>query len=407
MNNRFSWVVLLASGLFFLFIVGLTGFRTDDVRRHNAAAAREGASSLAAKVHSLADTIGSVQSPAFKSAMRSVLDADPRLLLVSLHTPTDGMVYFLSRSPSALKEPAAITPQWRGTPSYRVNRGSELLVSAGLDTTVPGMTMDALYVIMGREDLYPIVRDDLYFFLAFLLVCGVAILIVMSIEPDPQSPPGERGGTAPGEPGVRPPVASSPTGWAASAAGAGPAGAEATPGGTGSAESPSGLVSPRTGLVWSTYLSARLSAELERAASSDTDISFAQLRIDEPFADSRLPAVYVEIARALKESFPLHDLLFESSEDSYCVLLPDTDLDSAVRQLDEMRSRVAARTIEGRTRSLSIGVSSRGGRLIEDQVLRNEAQVAVAKAGREGGNQVVGFRADPSRFREALAGRAG
>ncbi|HTO21930.1 MAG TPA: hypothetical protein VMQ10_05570, partial [Spirochaetia bacterium] len=111
--------------------------------------------------------------------------------------------------------------------------------------------------------------------------------------------------------------------------------------------------------------------------------------------------------RVLKESFPLHDLLFESSEDSYFVLLPDTDLDSAVRQLDEMRSRVAARTIEGRTRSLSIGVSSRGGRLIEDQVLRNEAQVAVAKAGREGGNQVVGFRADPSRFREALAGRAG
>ncbi|HTZ50865.1 MAG TPA: hypothetical protein VMF68_04360 [Spirochaetia bacterium] len=390
MNNRFSWVVLLASGMFFLFIVGLTGFRTEDVRRRNAAAAREGASALAAKAHSLADTIGSTQSPAFKSAMRTVFDADPRLLLVSLHTPADGMVYFIGRSPSALKEPATITPQWRGTPSYRVNRGSELLVSAGMDTTVPGMTMDALYVIMGREDLYPIVRDDLYFFLAFLLVCGVAILIVMSIEPDIPSP-GTRGGTAPVEPAGRAPGARAPESPAPAA----------------HSESPAGLVSPRTGLVWSEHLPARLAAELERAASSDTDLSFAMVRIDDPFADSRLPAVYTEIARVLKESFPLHDLIFESSEDSYCLLLPDTDLDSAVRQLDEMRARLAGRAIEGRARALSIGVSSRGGRLIEDQVLRNEAQVAVAKAGREGGNQVVGFRADPSRFREALAGRAG
>jgi hypothetical protein len=51
---------------------------------------------------------------------------------------------------------------------------------------------------------------------------------------------------------------------------------------------------------------------------------------------------------------------------------------------------------------LSAGVTSRGGRLIDAEVLREEAQVALAKAGREGGNQVVGFRADPARFREKL-----
>ena len=41
MNKAFSWIFLLVSGAFFLFIVGLTGYRTEDARRHNTAAARE------------------------------------------------------------------------------------------------------------------------------------------------------------------------------------------------------------------------------------------------------------------------------------------------------------------------------------------------------------------------------
>jgi hypothetical protein len=163
------------------------------------------------------------------------------------------------------------------------------------------------------------------------------------------------------------------------------------------------LQSPRTGLVWAEYLEPRLKAELERAASSDQDLSLARLRIDEPFADARLPLVHGEIARLLKASFPLHDLLFEAGDDSYTILLPDSDIDAAVRAVEELRKKVAASIIEGRNRTLSAGVSSRGGRLIGESVMREEAEVAVAKASREGGNQVIGFRADPARFRESLA----
>jgi hypothetical protein len=393
MNNRFSWIFLAASGAFFVFIVGLTGYRIEDARRHNAAAARESASSLAAKIRSLADTTGSVQSPLFKNAMRNVFDGETRLLLISLHTPQDGIIYLVTKSRTALKDPATITPQWRGTPTYQVNRGSELLVSSGLESTAPGMTMDALFVIMGREDLYPVVRDDLYFFLAFLLVFGVAILIVMSIELD--TGPGSARGSGAASPGP------SQGGWAASAE---PAWRE--PPAAAHKDTPArGLISPRTGLVWGEHLEPRLKAELDRAAASDSDISLAHLRIDEPFADSRLPMAYIAIARHLKESFPLRDLIFESGDDSFTLVLPDTDVDAAVRQLDEVRGKLAAQHVEGRTRTLSIGVTSRGGRLIDENVLREEAGVALAKAAREGGNQVVGFRADPARFRETLTGR--
>ena len=166
---------------------------------------------------------------------------------------------------------------------------------------------------------------------------------------------------------------------------------------------PRELTSPRTGLVWAEHFEARLHAELERAALADQDVALARIQIDEPFVDSRLPMVHAAIAKLLREMFPLHDLLFEAGEDSYTVLLPDNEVDAAVRVLDEFRARVAGSAIEGRTRTVSIGVSSRGGRLIEGTTLLEEANVSADKAAREGGNQVIGFRADPSRYRDSLS----
>jgi GGDEF domain-containing protein len=350
---------------------------------------REHATSLAAKVRSLADITGSVQSPLFKTDMRAVIDGEPRLLLLSLHSPQDGIVYLVARERSFMKEPAQITPEWRGTPVYKVNKGSELLVTATVSSDMPGLTMDTLFVVMGNDDLYPVVRDDLYFFLAFLLVCGVIILIVMSVQPDAE-PAGGGFGVSPAP---EPPGASSPS----------RATPQSPPGGR-PHDGPPPLTSPRTGLVWAEYLQPRLKAELARAASSDQDISLAHLRIDGSSQDTHGARAYEHIAKIVIQTFPLHDLIFETGDDSYTLILPDADVDAAVRLLDELRRKLSVQAVEGRTRTLSVGVSSRGGRLIDEQVLRDEADVALAKASREGGNQVIGFRADAARFRETLAG---
>jgi diguanylate cyclase (GGDEF)-like protein len=164
------------------------------------------------------------------------------------------------------------------------------------------------------------------------------------------------------------------------------------------------LTSPRTGLGWADHLDARLKAELDRASAADQDLACGRIRIDEPFADAKLPLVHAEIARLLKGAFPLHDLLFESGNDAYALILPDTELDAAVRQCEQFRTQCAELSVEGRARTVSVGVSSRGGRLIEARTLLEEAETALAKASREGGNQVIGFRADPSRFRATLTG---
>jgi hypothetical protein len=333
----------------------------------------------------LRDMTGGWDAPEFRTGMRQVFDSEPRLLLLSLHSPGDGILYFVSRGQAYLKEPSPISPDWRGNPVYQVSRGYHTLVTRLLESDGSQTTMDAAYLVMGREDLYPVVRDDLFLFLAFLLVCGVLLLIVMSVQQDTER-----------ERAVNAAIRVVPEGPKAVPA---PRGA---PEPRTAAPAPS-LQSPRTGLVWAEHLQPKLTAEIDRAAAADEDVSFARIRIDEPFADARLPMAHGEIARMLKESFPLHDLLFEAGENSYSIILPDTDIDNAVRSLDAFRKKVSEKPLQGKTRTISAGVSSRGGRLIDEPVLREEAETAVAKASREGGDQVIGFRADAARFRQALS----
>jgi diguanylate cyclase (GGDEF)-like protein len=138
------------------------------------------------------------------------------------------------------------------------------------------------------------------------------------------------------------------------------------------------------------------------AQSSDLDLALARLRLDQSQGDTRLPLVIAEMTRMIRESFPLHDMIFESGDDSCTILIPDAEIDASVHALDELRKRIAATPLEGRSRTVSIGVSSRAGRLIDGRTLLEEADVSLAKAYREGGNQVIGFRADAARFRETL-----
>ncbi len=444
MNKGFSWFFLALSAVFFIFIVGLTGYRIENARTTNAAAARERLPGLASKTLSIRDSTGGFDAPQFKKDMRDVFDEEPRLLLLSVHSTQDGILYLVARNRTYMKEPSPVTPAWRGTPVYQVSKGYELLLSREIGNDQAPLALDAMFVIMGREDLYPIVRDDLYLFLAFLLVCGVIILIVTSIQESSSETRGRSGvsgySPAPTPPDFQAPDRAPPREQSYSTVPpAQPQAAQPQPEPLRAPpprpeplrpeprilapmmpepqpepqpepprqESPQpltrGLTSPRTGLVWAEHLEPRLHAELERAAVADQDVALARVQIDEPFVDSRLPKVYTAIARLLRETFPLHDLIFEAGDDSYTLLLPDNEVDAAVRVLDEFRGKVADTVIEGRNRTVSIGVSSRGGRLIEDITLLEEASVSAAKATREGGNQVMGFRADPARYRDSLS----
>jgi GGDEF domain-containing protein len=389
MGRQFTWIFLGVSAAFFLFITGLTGYRIDTVRRANEESARTRAVAMAARSRSLASSPGGFAGSAFRSGMKESFEADGRLVLAAVRSDTGGFLWLMARDLRALQDPPEPTPGWRGTPVYRVSRGTERLVTQPLADGPggSGVVFDGVYEVLGREDLYPMLRDDLYLFLAFLLASGIFMLLTMGY-PEARAAPGAAD-AAPGA-GTGPAAAARPFTSRIPADAIGAHGRS--------------LASPSSGLVWAEHLAPRLKAEIERAAAADQDLSFARIVLDLPSGAPSSDAAALEVAGQLRSSFPVADLLFESGPGSFSVLLPDMDLDQAVRTLEGFRARVAATAAKGRRCTVSIGVSARGGRLIEENTLLVEAEIASGRASRGGGNRVVGFRADPAKFRTALGG---
>jgi diguanylate cyclase (GGDEF)-like protein len=394
MQKKIAYIFLAVSLVFFLFVTGLSGYRIETARRTNSVQAMRQADLLLQTADAAGESAGGFDSPYFRQKMREAFDGEPRLLLLSIHSEEDGMLYLVSRNRSYLRDPAEASPDWRGTPSYRASRGYEKVVSLPFPEPREGVSMDGLFVVLGREDLFAVVRDDLFLFLAFLLVSGILIVIMMGIgEDQPLAAHAKGAATAPRPgSGARP----DPTPRDASAA---RPGAGAPPG----PSHAKGLTSPVSGLAWAEHFEVRLKTEIERAASSDLDLALACIRIDNAAQGDTLKPVYTAVARLIRESFPLADLAFEAGPDAFALIMPDTDIDQAIRHLEGLRGKVAAARAGSPAATLSIGASSRGGRLIEGATLAEEAGTALRKAAREGGNRVIGFRADAARYRESLS----
>jgi len=181
MGRQFTWIFLGVSVAFFLFITGLTGYRIDTVRRANEESARVRATAMAAKGRSLAANPGGFADPAFRAGMKESFESDGRLLLAAVRSERGGFLWLMARDLRALQYPAEPTPDWRGTPVYRLTRGTERLVTQPLADVIGGsdVVFDGVYAVLGRDDLFPVLRDDLYLFLAFLLASGIFMLLTM------------------------------------------------------------------------------------------------------------------------------------------------------------------------------------------------------------------------------------
>ncbi|MBN1518636.1 MAG: hypothetical protein JW923_00940 [Spirochaetales bacterium] len=169
---------------------------------------------------------------------------------------------------------------------------------------------------------------------------------------------------------------------------------------------PPGLFDPDTGLGWEAYLRDRLDAELKRSASFEQDICLFIASLDD---SERGREDFSIFSRLTQEFFSFKDLSFEFGDSGVAVILPNMDIDHAIRMSEELLKKLTFQ-LQGRHGGanyleLFMGLSSRTGRLVSADRMVSEAMAALRKAREERDTHIMAFRPDPEKFRAFLAGQ--
>jgi hypothetical protein len=162
------------------------------------------------------------------------------------------------------------------------------------------------------------------------------------------------------------------------------------------------LYSPASDVGWESYLPDRLTAELDRSASFEQDLVLMLIRIDG--VTSEMPA-YRKTADLLVDFFTFRDMIFEREKDGFAIILPNITVENGLRMANDF-IRKAESTLETSSsgdRPISVGLSSRAGRLIRAATILKEAESALARVETEKGSTVVAFKPDVDRYRSFIS----
>ena len=160
--------------------------------------------------------------------------------------------------------------------------------------------------------------------------------------------------------------------------------------------SPSGLFNPITGLGWESYLDTRLENEINRAISSEIDISVFIINIPDMERNSEESK---KVSDYLTLQFQFKDLLFEYKNDSIVAIKISMILDDALNFADKIHAEIS-QIIE--QKDCYIGISTRSIRIVSGERLLNEAWAAVEHAKQEEDSPIIAFRVDAERYRQFL-----
>ena len=303
---------------------------------------------------------GSFSSEYFKYNLRQQAALLPRLLAVSVRSQAGGIEYLWARDRRVLQAEPPVAAE----PLYRLEPVRDRLLNA---VFTPDSVLSGAFRVLEWQDLAPLLRELFYMLLAYLVVTAAALVAVSS---------------------SRQPAAAAQAGFVPLQAGRMTAGLRRQ-----------GLTSPDSGLGLREHLSPRLEHELERAASSDQDLTLLLLAVGGP-------AAFGQLAHEVLGAFPFRDLCYEYDERTCAVILPDKDLAQTLKdaRLFQGKLREVAWPGGGKT-AVSMGLSARNGRLANAGRLLLESSKALERALAEGGGRIVAFQADPDKFRRTLAGK--
>ncbi|MFP4425878.1 MAG: hypothetical protein ACLFPP_05430 [Spirochaetaceae bacterium] len=361
-----------------LFVIALAVFfvaRLTAIRDQNIDLASRSFSTIRERAERVLSEADSASETKALMRPREKLPAGERLEAVVLYTLDEGVAYLWARSTEYTEEGFT---GGSGVPRMDYNEFTQIKLTDTVGVE-EGYVVEALFTVVSRPDLYPLLRTSLIAILAVALLATV--LAIIGARPTKREPIAVRAEGATHAPGPRSSSSDSFEGRRV--------GREHSPG-----EEP--LFGP-SGLSREEYLLKRLSLELERAAYNEQDLTLTVLEYDgqEPYNEQ-----YLLHARQLLDHFGFEDLAFEMGE-RFVVIFPNTTLREGLRTVERYKKEILD---SGPTTELDhpyAGLSSRNGRLIDGKRLLSEAMVALKKS-RDTPGRILGFEPDPEKYRAAL-----
>jgi GGDEF domain-containing protein len=328
--------------------------------------------------------------------------ACPSLLLISIYERGAGLRWKIpSRS---VYLPASENQEPFPKPQYPDR--STLLISAPIKGDTTGrLAVDALYSTLSQATVFLAFRDALLVLAAYLAAAAVFLATSAASRRNSaaRAVPRADANTSSSEGASEPAASSGPSAYP-------PAEEDFAIPELATTEAPhadaSGLYAPVSRLGWESYLTERLDAELARSASFEQDLSLLFVVYDGMNRDSK---TYPTVAKSLLDFFTFRDLAFERGEDGFSVILPNIDIDSALRMAEEYLKKLTFLLRDYRDPleflPVFMGLSSRAGRLVDSARIDQEASAAIQKAREDRDSHIVAFRPDPDKYRLFLSSK--
>ena len=160
------------------------------------------------------------------------------------------------------------------------------------------------------------------------------------------------------------------------------------------ADNPSGLFDPATGIGWESYLLTRLNNEIERATASEIDISLFVIKVPDISMTSE---VYKNICNYLAIQFQFKDLLFEYKDDSIVAIKISMNVDEALSLAEKLYTDIC-NIIDGK--NCRIGITSRSIRMVTGERLLLEAEQSIEHS--DANSPIIAFRVDSEKYRQMI-----
>ena len=391
MTRRFGLLYSVISVVVLLVLCGLLVGRLNTVRSSNLAEAEASYRRLIALTRTEVERARDVAG-----ALRTYSVEVTRAEAIVLYSLERGIRYLWTADAATLRLSSTAFDGFRGFPEYRTSDVTHARLRDRLGVG-SDLYLDAVYRVLTFTDAYPALRDTLIAILLFALLTAVAAFSLLALrrahaghdraaDRDETQQDPRRDAE---QPTIRMPAETGPLERPAAQHDAREPEVEevmleeiATDPGE-----PGTLFSPVTGLSYRDHLERRLELELERAAFNDQDLSCLLVR----FPDSTGKEAEAEDARAVLDTFKFEDLCFEYAASTCCVILPNCELNQAIKQAERFAAARSGRVL--------VGLSSRSGRLVEASRVLTETSRSLEHAATSKGG-IVGFRPDPRKYRQ-------